>query len=349
MKKSFICILVVLFIASCAPQQPQQPSLDIEYEFLSELDQQEKLKAEEKAENQKIVEEYEKKKKILTQIEIEDRIEQKQLIKKQEDIAMKSEELKKEIEEKIGLQSAQIIEKNEKVKELLALDLSAEELEKRLAEETDLTDEDKDIVVKTYKVQKMIASAQTKEELEEILKEQTELNSEEIQRIVAIKQQLIDKEVELRKETLRKIHERLLRNRRLNIESVFCARTSKLDQLLLSPVYYPFDVHVVGNKYSKNLYADFEMIIDELSNYPDMMLQLEGNCDYKGSNKYNKALGDRRWSGVKPLITSLGYEESKIRGISKGEECPTPKSDIFDDETWRAENRRTDFVWVLQD
>lgn len=341
MKKSFICGLFALFIASCAPQAPQQ-----KVEYLEELEQQKALQASQKNENLNIVEDYKKKKKILTQIETEDRIEQTKLIKKQEDIALKSEELKKEIEEKIGLKSAEIMEKNEKVKELLALELSADELEKRLAEETDLSAQDKEEVVKTYKLQQMITSARSKEELEQILKEKTELDDSEIATLVEMQQQVLDKKASLRRETLKKIHDRLIRNRRLNIETVFCAGASKLDQLVVAPVYYPFDVHVVDKKYSQSLFSDFEMIFDELDNYPDMMLQLEGACDYKGSNKYNKALGDRRWSGVVPLLTSMGYAQSNVRGISKGEECQTPKFD--NDEKWRAENRRTDFIFVLK-
>jgi outer membrane protein OmpA-like peptidoglycan-associated protein len=192
----------------------------------------------------------------------------------------------------------------------------------------------------------MIASSQSKEELEAVLKRETELKADEIERIVAIKQQVLDNQKELRKETIKKIHERLVRNRQLNLESVFCSRASTFDQLVLNPVYYPFDVHTVNKEISNRIFSDFEMISDELSNYPDLMLQLEGSCDYKGSNKYNKALGDRRWSGVMPLLTSLGYSKNNIRGISKGEECPTPKKD--DDEVWRSENRRTDFVWVLK-
>lgn len=261
---------------------------------------------------------------------------------------MKSAQLEKEIEEKIGFKSAEIIKENENVKELLAMDLSAEDLERRLVEESDLSPEDIKEVVETYKLQKMIASTQSEEELTKILQEKTELKDDEIKRIVAIKKQVLEKEKELRYETIKKIHDRLVRNRQLNIDRVFCAAASKLDELVLTPVFYPFDVHVIEKDASTRLFNDFDLIASELTKYPDMMLQLEGSCDYKGSNKYNKALGDRRWSGVLPLLTSLGYAQNYIRGISKGEECPVPKLESDDDEKWRARNRRTDFIWVLK-
>ncbi|MBU3914683.1 hypothetical protein KKA14_04040, partial [bacterium] len=345
MKKSFIYSLIVLiglFLVSCS-QQTRKLEDTV---YLDELEKQKQLEASQQSANAQIVEDYDKKKKILTRVEAEDRIEQKKLVKKQEDIKAKSAQLDREIEEKTGSKSAEIARNNKKVPELLAMNLPPEELEKRLSEETALTKEEIAEVVKTYKLQRMIASSQTKEKLEQVLKEKTELKTDEIERIVAIKQQVLDTEKELRKETLKKIHDRLIRNRQLNLETVFCSGASKLDQLILKQIYYPFDVHTVDNESSSQLFNEYELISQELSNYPDMMLQLEGSCDHKGSNKYNKALGDRRWSGVVPLLTSIGYSNANIRGISKGEECQTPK--ITDDESWRAQNRRTDFVWTLK-
>lgn len=344
MKRYSLYVFILMFLVSCAAQTSQQKK---KIEYLDELEDQKTLEANQKDENEKLVEEYKKKKKILTQIETEDRIEQKKLIKKQEDIVQKTQELAKEIEQKIGLNTTEeIIKKDEKVEELIAMDLSAEELEQKLTEETELSEEDTKQVVKNYKIKKLISSAQSTEDLEKILETKTDLKKTEIDKIVAIKKQVIDKKTELRKETLKKIHARLVRNRNLNIEMVFCSAASKLDRLVISPVLYPFDVHVIDKTQSNSLFADLDIIMDEVSRYPDMMLQLEGNCDYKGSNKYNKALGDRRWSGVVPLLTSMGYAQNRLRGISKGEECPTPKS--ADDEKWRAENRRTDFIWVLR-
>ncbi len=344
MEKRFMYFLAVVFffLASCAPQTPKPKDLV----YLDELGQQKTLLAGQIEENKRIIEEYNKKKKILAQIAAEDQIEQKKLIKKKQDIAQKAARLQKEIEERLGFKSSQIVKNNARAKELLEMNLTPEELAERLRAETDLTAEEIKEVVSTYRLKRMIAAAKTEEELEQILRTQTDFKEDEIQRIVAMKKQILAEQQALRIETIKKIHDRLVRNRRLNIESVFCARASSFDQLLLTPVKYPFDVHAVSNDSSSTLYNDFEMISVEIKKYPDMMLQLEGNCDYKGSNKYNKALGDRRWSGVKPLLTSMGFADSSIRGISKGEECPTPKID--NDELWRAENRRTDFVWVLK-
>ncbi len=345
MKKFFTfssIVLMSLFLMACA-QQTQKPEDTV---YLDELEKEKQLEEEQQSSNYKIEGDFAKKKKIIKQIEAEDRIEQKKLAKKQEAIEAKAAELEKEIEETIGGRTSEIARKDDRIQELINMNLPPEELSKRLSEETNLSKTEIDEVVDSYKLQRMIATSQSQEELEKTLKQETELADDEIKKIVEIKQQVMDNEKELRKETLKKIHERLVRNRELNLETVFCSRATKMDQIVLSPVYYPFDVHVVGQDSSSQLLNDFELISEELQNYPDMVLQLEGNCDYKGSNKYNKALGDRRWSGVLPLLTSLGYSRSRVRGISKGEECPTPK--LSDDEDWRAQNRRTDFVWVLK-
>jgi outer membrane protein OmpA-like peptidoglycan-associated protein len=344
MKKSFIYFLAVLFLvlASCSPQAPKPKNLV----YLDELEKEKTLLASQREENEGVITEYNQKKEILNQIESEDLVVRKQLIKKKQNIALKAAQLQKEIEDRLGFKSSQIVENSQRAKELLEMDLTPDELADRLAKETDLTAEEIKEVVSTYRLKRLIASAQTAEELEQILRTQTDFDDDEIQRIVAMKTQILNDQRDLREETIGKIHDRLVRNRRLNIESVFCASASSFDQLVLTPVSYPFDVHAVSKDTSSKLYNDFEMISEEVAIYPDMMLQLEGNCDYKGSNKYNKALGDRRWSGVFPLITSMGYADNSVRGISKGEECPTPK--LSNDEAWRTENRRTDFVWILK-
>ena len=262
MKKSFIYVLTFIFLASCA-QQAKKGSIV----YLDELDKQKTLGVDQRNENTRIVDEYKKKEKILTQIEAQDKAEQKKLVKKQKDIEKKSAQLEKEIEQKIGIESAKIVEGNDKVKELLALNLSPEDLEKRLREETDLSDGDIAKVVDTYRLQRMIASTRSGEELEAILRENTQLKDDEIQKIVEMKKQVIEKEKELRLETIQKIHDRLVRNRRLNVDRVFCAAASKLDQLVLTPVYYEFDAHVISKDTSSRLFNDFDMIADELNKY----------------------------------------------------------------------------------
>ena len=70
-------------------------------------------------------------------------------------------------------------------------------------------------------------------------------------------------------------------------------------------------------------------------------VSVEGNCDDRGTNEYNLALGDRRAKAVRDYLVSLGVASSRIETISYGEEkqvC-TEQSE----ECW-AKNRRAHFV-----
>ena len=100
MKKGFIyslIVLIILLVASCSQSKTSQDT-----EYLDELERQKQLEASQQDENSQIVGDYAKKKKVLTRIEAEDRIEQKKLIKKKEDIEAKSAQLEKEIEKTLA-------------------------------------------------------------------------------------------------------------------------------------------------------------------------------------------------------------------------------------------------------
>ena len=68
---------------------------------------------------------------------------------------------------------------------------------------------------------------------------------------------------------------------------------------------------------------------------------VEGNCDERGTNEYNLALGERRASAAKKYLINLGVEAGRIRTMSFGEERPLfPGAQESDYEM----NRRSDFV-----
>jgi peptidoglycan-associated lipoprotein len=69
-------------------------------------------------------------------------------------------------------------------------------------------------------------------------------------------------------------------------------------------------------------------------------LSIEGNCDERGTNEYNLALGERRADAAKKFLASLGISESRITTISFGEEEPV---DMGHNEAAWAKNRRDEF------
>lgn len=75
---------------------------------------------------------------------------------------------------------------------------------------------------------------------------------------------------------------------------------------------------------------------------PTAKLTIEGNCDERGTNEYNIALGWRRAENAKRyLIDVSGIKPERINSISYGEEKPVCKEKT--EECW-AKNRNDSFV-----
>ncbi|HYL37403.1 MAG TPA: peptidoglycan-associated lipoprotein Pal [Bryobacteraceae bacterium] len=55
---------------------------------------------------------------------------------------------------------------------------------------------------------------------------------------------------------------------------------------------------------------------------PNFTVVVEGHCDERGSAEYNLALGDRRATSARDLLTQLGVPGDRMRTISYGKERP---------------------------
>ncbi len=67
---------------------------------------------------------------------------------------------------------------------------------------------------------------------------------------------------------------------------------------------------------------------------------VEGNCDERGTEEYNIALGHRRASATKSYLVSLGVEAAHLSVKSYGEEKPA--ATCHNESCW-WQNRRADF------
>jgi peptidoglycan-associated lipoprotein len=74
-----------------------------------------------------------------------------------------------------------------------------------------------------------------------------------------------------------------------------------------------------------------------LQKYPQVRVQIQGNCDERGTEEYNLALGARRANAVKEYLVSLGVSSARIDTISYGKERPVCTEST--EECW-AQNRR---------
>ena len=75
-----------------------------------------------------------------------------------------------------------------------------------------------------------------------------------------------------------------------------------------------------------------------LAKYPQVNVQVAGNCDDRGTEEYNLALGQRRANASRDYLVAQGVAGSRIGTISFGKDRPTALGD--DEQAW-AQNRNT--------
>lgn len=102
-------------------------------------------------------------------------------------------------------------------------------------------------------------------------------------------------------------------------------------------VYFGFDRSEVHPDDSAKVSA----VADALSQSPQNKILIEGHCDERGTEEYNRALGERRALSVRDRLVELGVGADRIRTMSLGEDRPADP-DLTED-AYQA-NRRGEFV-----
>ena len=87
-----------------------------------------------------------------------------------------------------------------------------------------------------------------------------------------------------------------------------------------------------------------QSVAQQLQSNPADKLFIEGNCDERGTEEYNRSLGERRALAAREALAGLGIDPMKIRTISYGKDKP---ADPGHDEAAWAKNRRDDFVLLI--
>ena len=106
---------------------------------------------------------------------------------------------------------------------------------------------------------------------------------------------------------------------------------------LFAPVYFDYDSSLVAGSER----AKVEAVSQHLKQNNQVAVIIEGNCDERGSNEYNLALGERRAQAIRDYLATLGIGADRIQTKSYGEENP---ADLGHDEAAWAANRRGEFV-----
>ena len=105
-------------------------------------------------------------------------------------------------------------------------------------------------------------------------------------------------------------------------------------------VYFDFDKSAV----KPGEMSKIESVADYLKKNPKDYVLIEGHCDERGTEEYNRALGERRALAAREKLAALGVGAERIRTLSYGEDKPADPG--HDEGAW-SKNRRGEFVRLL--
>ncbi len=89
---------------------------------------------------------------------------------------------------------------------------------------------------------------------------------------------------------------------------------------------------------------EIKRVADFMSQYPDVVVELEGHTDSVGTDEYNQALSQRRTTAVRDvMINTYSVQAGRITATGQGESRPAASNDTA---AGRAENRRVITVIV---
>ena len=112
---------------------------------------------------------------------------------------------------------------------------------------------------------------------------------------------------------------------------------TKCTDVAFAPVYFGFDSTVVP----QGEIGKIDAVAQHLDSNADRVVVVEGNCDERGSNEYNMALGENRAIIVRNYLVQSGIAADRIQTRSYGEEKPAV--DGHDESAW-SRNRRGEFA-----
>lgn len=108
-----------------------------------------------------------------------------------------------------------------------------------------------------------------------------------------------------------------------------------------SRVYFAFNKYNIENQYDSVLTRE----ADILKQYPSIRVRIEGNCDDRGTQEYNLALGERRARAAYDYLVARGVNPGQLEMISYGKENPAV---LGTGEAVWAKNRRDDFRVIAE-
>jgi peptidoglycan-associated lipoprotein len=102
-------------------------------------------------------------------------------------------------------------------------------------------------------------------------------------------------------------------------------------------VHFAYDSAVIR----KSEQANLQSVAQALAADPNTKLLVEGNCDERGTEEYNRSLGERRALAAREALAKLGVDPMRVFTRSYGKDKPVDPG--HDEAAWQK-NRHDDFV-----
>jgi peptidoglycan-associated lipoprotein len=117
------------------------------------------------------------------------------------------------------------------------------------------------------------------------------------------------------------------------------ATRARIQDLLnrIQDAYFDFNRDNIRPDAQRTLATDAKTLGEILKQYPNYKLTIQGNCDERGSDEFNLALGDARARAAKDYLASLGVPAAQLNTVSLGKEHPVCTD--HDESCWQK-NRR---------
>jgi outer membrane protein OmpA-like peptidoglycan-associated protein len=106
---------------------------------------------------------------------------------------------------------------------------------------------------------------------------------------------------------------------------------------ILQQIHFQFD----KDKIRPESFKILDAVVEVLTSYPKIKIEIQGHTDNKGGADYNKKLSDRRAAAVLKYLSGHGVDPSRLRSHGYGMERPLVPNDS---DQGRAINRRVQFV-----
>jgi len=138
-------------------------------------------------------------------------------------------------------------------------------------------------------------------------------------------------------------HQRLLKTKDLKIADR--SLRDEINDRLMPVVHFDFDQIKIKPDYQKLLRQQSSCVMKALEARGDMIVQIEGHADERGSDEYNLALGHRRANAIANSIMAYLSDSTLVRILSYGEEFPLDRNS--GKNAW-DKNRRVEFTLLLK-